>query len=129
MTGQAAAEVHPVSRRALWFGLLGGGAAWTFHLIAAWAVAEFGCVATRPGGIGIGSPPMVLLVVVSVVGLGAAVAATWVAYRSDRALRGVEGGADPTELFMARTGLITSSVFVFVVATQILPLFYFVSAC
>src|SRR5919106_5097952 len=82
-----------VSRGALWFGLFGGAAAWTVHLMLAYAAAEFGCVG-RLGERGYLGVSMVawLELALTVATTLAASAATVVAYRSHRRLRSGEAG-------------------------------------
>ena len=119
-----------VSRRALWFGLLGGAVAWTLHLMASYVVAEFGCVMASQSGSGGGiTATVVLLTIVSVVCLAGAVAATAVAYRSLSRLRDRSADDADAERFMARAGLIASGLFAFIVAVESVPILFFLSRC
>lgn len=118
-----------VSRRALWFGLLGGAVAWTLHLMGAYAIAEFGCLGVGPVSVGGITTPAALLIALSVVCLGSAVAATVVAYRGHRRLcdRPDDGGdAGP---FIARTGLIASGLFAFIILVESVPIVFFLNHC
>lgn len=119
----------PVSQKALWFGLLGGAVAWTLHLLAVYAVAEWGCVMTAPRPGLRGESPVVLMIVVSVACLLLAGAAAAVAYGSLRRVRGSSGERSGVQAFMAYTGLISNGLFAFVIVSQAVPIFYFVSAC
>lgn len=121
-----------MSRPALWFGLLGGGVAWTVHLIAAVAVAEFGCI----GQLGAHSYLGVTLVAWMVLALTAVttVASAWatiVACRGYRRLR--DKAAARTDLaierYAARVGGLTSGTFTFVILFETIPVFYYLHCC
>lgn len=123
----------PVSRLALRFAMLGGGIAWLSHLILAYVIAEFGCVGGW-GEVHVAGLPVVtwLLLAMTVLTLGLAVAATAVAWRSRRRLlrlRGERTESREAEDFSSRFGLITDAFFVVIIAVQSVPIFYFWSTC
>jgi hypothetical protein len=120
------------SRRALWFGMLGGGAAWLVHLVAAYAFAEFGCVG-RLRQVSLAGLTAVawLIIGVSVLTLLIAVASALTAYRSERRLRATQDDLMGTaaEVEVARTGWVTSGLFVLVILVESLPIFYYLKDC
>lgn len=123
------------NRAALWFGLLGGGVAWTGHLLSAYLIGEFGCVS----GLGerhVGGVTVVawLIIAASLAALVLAGLATFIAFRNRERLAcepqpdQVEEGSNP-ELEMARTGLIASAWFVVIIAVETIPIFYYLRHC
>jgi hypothetical protein len=74
-----------VARRAapwlLWFGVLGGVAAWTAHLLVAWGLEEIACGSGSRSTDVLGVPLAVAITAVTVVALAVAVAALVVAWR------------------------------------------------
>ena len=93
-----------VTRTGLWLGLVGGGAAWMLHLLLAWTIAEFGCVAglgkVQASGISMVSW---MLIAASLFCLALALVATWTAQRARKEL--LSGIQEGNELFTAQTGL------------------------
>jgi hypothetical protein len=123
---------HGVSRARLWFGLLGGAIAWTIHLLAAYAIAEFGCV----GRLGERTYANISLVAWMELALTAAMvlvalAATAVSYRCQRQLRSIESGGGPlvAAYFTARAGLLASGTFTFVILFESIPIFFYLRSC
>lgn len=124
-------EVH---RFRLWFAVLGGAVAWTLHLLLSYAIGEFGCVSPfqdlRWGGI---SGVAWLGIGVTVITLAAAVAATVVAGRiKRRLLDGADAAhyeASDGRVFMARSGVMASGIFAFIILVQALPILYYLRGC
>jgi hypothetical protein len=129
--------LHPraIHRGALWFGFLGGGVAWTGHLLSAYLIGEFGCVS----GLGerhVRGVTVVawLIIAASLAALLLAGAATFIAYRNRERLAG-EPQPDRTrdqsnpELEMARTGMIASAWFMLIIAVETIPIFYYLRHC
>jgi hypothetical protein len=121
------------SRGAVWFALLGGGTAWTLHLLLAYAIAEFGCLS----GLGerqFGGLSLVawLLLGMSVGALGLGAMATLVARRM-RNRFAEDSAADPEEVratgFSGRLAYVTNLAFTVVIAVQTVPIFYFWRKC
>lgn len=125
----------PVGRGLLWFGLLGGGGAWTLHLLSAYIIAEFGCISgldeirfagiTQVAWLILGASALMLLVAALV---------TLLAYRVTRRL--AVASRDPlaaedldAEVYMARIGYITSGVFLLIILVQTVPVLYFLRSC
>ena len=120
-----------VGRPAIWFGLLGGAAAWTAHLLLAYAVAEFGCVSgfVERSYLGI-SIVAWLEFAVTVLTTVIAAAAAVVAYRSCRILQSQQvDEAAAAEEYIARAGFITSGIFTFIILFESIPIFYYLRAC
>lgn len=97
--------------RWLWFGVLGGGLAWTVHLLAAWLADELGC-ARGPSHV-FGMPLSLATGLATVVPGAVALVALGVAWRALRTLRRAEAeppsGVSPRRIgrarFMAEVGL------------------------
>lgn len=127
------ASTNQVSRPSLWFGLLGGAAAWTIHLMFAYVAAEFGCVSrfSEHRYLGISSVAWMVLVLTAVTAIASAIA-TVVAYRSHRRLQGGANGSDPARLAesnTARAGILTSAIFTFVILFETIPIFFYLRDC
>ncbi|HEV2295935.1 MAG TPA: hypothetical protein VGR35_18970 [Tepidisphaeraceae bacterium] len=116
----------------LWFALLGGAIAWAGHLLLAYAMAEFGCVA------GLGHRHVLgvtviswMLLVVSALFTAMAAAALLVSYGIRE--KSSVGAPDPddrsTREFVARFGLIVNALFLFVVLAQSVPVFFYWGRC
>lgn len=125
----ATKEIH---RASLWFGLLGGGFAWTFHLISAYVVAEFGCVGGLAEhhflGISLVAWLGFALTLVTVV---IAAASAGVSYRRYRQLQPLATPREPftAEIAMARIGYFTSALFLIVILFESIPIFFYLSDC
>jgi hypothetical protein len=123
----------PVSRLSLRFATLGGGIAWLAHLVLAYVVAEFGCVS------GLGrvqwqglSVVTWMLLGMTVLTLGLALAATLVAWRNRRRLLrawGERSESHEAEDFTSRLAFITDALFVGIIVVQSVPILYFLPAC
>ena len=128
-----AAEDPPVSRPALWFGLLGGLLAWMLHLMGAYVIAEFGCVNQSGGPVYLGLSLVAwLLAGLSLLALLLAATATLVACRNIRRLRpGPEGRSEveASLAYMARAGAISGGLSTLVIAVQTVPIFYYLQGC
>lgn len=121
----APGEVNPARWR-VGVAVLGGALAWSLHLLGAWLLAEFRCVAAREEAatLGIGATSALLLAL-SAAALSAAVFATWVGWIDGRRLTGTES----PYLYLARFGKLTNAVFTLVIAFQSVPIFYFLRGC
>jgi hypothetical protein len=128
---------HPdaVPRRAshlqLWTCFLGGAVLWFVHFLAIWAIGEFGCLAgwqaTTLLGIHLVAW-LVLGVTVLVLAAGGALMVMSVRLRrafdepQEPALRGADH-------YMARGGLWSNAVFLFIIVVQTLPVITFLQHC
>lgn len=128
---------QPTSRAALWFGMLGGAVAWLLHLMLSYVISEFGCASRFREAhlLGITATEW-LLIGVSVLMAAQAAAAALTSYRAERELltcRGQqteEGGeAGSAEADFARTGRIASSLFLFIILGESLPILFFLRGC
>lgn len=121
---------RPVTRGRLWFGLLGSAVAWFIHLVAVYTLAEAACVTGFPwfavGGVHGAS---LLIVAVTLLLLALAVASGYVAYWNGRQLdREHDGRYASTDRgvgrHMARGGVYLAVTFVFIIASETLPVFF-----
>ncbi|MFN2571111.1 MAG: hypothetical protein ABR537_05790 [Gemmatimonadales bacterium] len=122
---------HPAPKRhrvpigALWFGILGAPAAWSTHTLLATLINSTACIAREPvqppAGVQAGSATWIVLVVSTVVLLGVAFAALFIATRSWTVTR--EHPAEKSELleigegrarFMAMSGILLGVLFTLV---------------
>lgn len=129
--GEVSKAIAPVSRFRLWFGLFGGAVAWTIHLLAAYAIAEFGCVSSFREARFLGITGVAWgILALTVLTLILAVGGLLIARRSDRLLREeILQKEDDPEAFMANVGWITSVVFVAIIVAQTLPVLYYLRSC
>lgn len=128
-------EAHPtVSRLTAQFSLLGGGIAWLIHLLTAYVIGEFGCMAGWGDWI-VGGLSMVAWLLLAVTGLTAAMAAAaaWASECTRRVLSGKGGDesvvAAENKLFIARVSLILNAVFAFIILVQGIPIFFYLRSC
>ena len=103
-----------------WFGVLGGGIAWSLHLLASYLVAESICVAPAPGFelLGIEGGYLLLFAITLVTGLVALAAvlvgaAQWSKWRSDEEHR--------PAAYLSLTGLILSATFLVIILVEGVP--------
>jgi hypothetical protein len=120
----------------LWFALVGGAVAWAGHLLSAYAVAEFGCVA----GLGhrdVFSLTIVswMLLVVSAVMTAIAAAALLVSCRingespSSAPAPSLDADERAAREFVGRFGRIANGLFLFTVLVQSIPIFFYWGRC
>ncbi len=115
-----------------WFAFLGGGVAWTFHLISIYAIGEFGCV----GGWGRitywgVSAVAWMIITVTVLSLAPAVAAMLVAYRDTRrdSRKKAASSDDEGGEYLSSFGLILSALFTLIIFVESLPVFGYLHGC
>ena len=108
---------------------LGGAIAWLVHLLGAYALAEFGCVAgwqrAAPGGVTAVAWGILAL---SVATVAVSAWAYSVAARADRRLTRV---SDPTRTrhFAARSGMWLNGFFVAVIVAETVPVLFYLGRC
>jgi hypothetical protein len=114
----------------LWFGVLGGAAAWTAHTLVDWGIDETTC---RAGATELAGVPMKpLLIGTTLAFLLVSVVATVVAWRQWQVLRAAEGADRLSQLrlqraaFMAVVGFAANVVFTLIlvctaIAVLVLP--------
>jgi hypothetical protein len=134
MTAHAKLE-PPVGRGTLMFGALGGAVAWLLHLLAAYLIAEFGCIANLGEVYFLGLTGVAwLILLASFLTLGLALASTAVALVTHRRMglhEHQDTGADTlgNARYLARAGWITSLLFVLIILAQTIPIFYYLRSC
>jgi hypothetical protein len=113
----------------LWFGVLGGAAAWTAHTLVDWSINETTC---RAGSTDLAGAPMKLVLIGTTLGfLLVAVVAMVVAWRQWRVLRAAEAEDPLAELrlhragFMALVGFAANVVFVLILICTAIAVFVF----
>jgi hypothetical protein len=119
-------------RASLWFALIGGGGAWMIHLLAAYAIAEFGCVSGLGdrlyGDLSVIAWMQIALTAATTLMAGAATA---VAYRRHRELQSIRA-VDATlvaERSTATSGLLASGLFTFVILFESIPILFYLHDC
>lgn len=121
------------SRGAVWFGAAGGGVAWTSHLMLAYLVSEFGCVA------GLGELTFLnvtavawSILAVSAAALACAIAAAVVAGRVKSRL-GARIDQDPGSAGaigdLTGTASVLNVLFTLIIAGQTLPILFYLGHC
>jgi hypothetical protein len=129
-TPAALAIFGRVPRRwALWYGYMGSSIAWLLHLIGAYAIAEFGCVAHResPRYLGVALVSWMLLgltAVLMTVASGSLFIAAWNRRRLGEAI-----GIAETESFLMRSGTYLGIVFLLIILVQAIPIVYYLEGC
>lgn len=120
----------------IWFVLLGGAIAWTAHILAVYALGEFGCVAGW-GHIHFLGLHLVAWLVLAVTLVTAVVttAAIWASVRMEQRLERAGAGeeaalkTDRSTPFAARFGIITNGLFLFIILFEAVPVLYFLQRC
>lgn len=124
----------PVSETRLWFGLLGSPIAWLIHLVGVYTLAEVTCVSNRfeftvwrlDGG--------VFLILLGTLGtLILAGVAGAVSYGSSRQLKRQNGDGGSVDRGvsgqMARWGMHSAVLFVFIIGVETIPVFFYLQPC
>jgi hypothetical protein len=113
--------------------LVGGGVAWLMHLLLAYLVAEFGCLAGLDEVRFLGITAVAwMLVGVSLLAFGGGTAATllsWRIWQRQKARLGTETEDAKAGEFAAGTALIANLIFVFVILVESIPIVYFLHDC
>ncbi len=126
------AQNSRVGRGLLWFCLFGGAIAWTFHLMFAYAIAEFGCMGRLSEHDYLGITLVAWLeLALTVASTAIASAATAVAYCVHHRLQEQEN-ADAETAIMRNTawaGLLTSGTFTFIILFESIPILYYLKSC
>lgn len=116
----------------MWFALLGGAAAWTGHLMLAYAISEFGCTAGlgRRSLLGISAVSWMLLVMsaaMTALAAWALLVSNGIGRLATRDARDADDEA--TAEYVARFGRIANGLFLFIVVIESLPIFFFLGEC
>ena len=109
------------------FALWGAALAWLTHLLASYAIGEFGCLSGlqryEAGGV---TAVAWMLVAVTLVTMAVAIAGTLTAWR---ALRSPALPASGSERYLLRVGLWMSGLFILIILAQSLPIGYHLHDC
>lgn len=115
-----------------WFAFLGGGVAWTFHLLSIYAVGEFGCVSGmgRITYAGISAVAWMILIF-SAAAFFIAAAAAFIGYRDSRRDKNQKAYSpeDDGGRFLSSFGFLLSSLFVLIIFVETLPVFAYLDGC
>jgi hypothetical protein len=115
-----------------WFSFLGGGVAWTFHLMTIYAIGEFGCVSGFDSHLYVGISAVAwLLIIASVIALAPAVAATWIAYvdaKSDERQQ-EKSPFEEGARYLSSFGWPLNGVFTLIILVESLPVFGYLGGC
>lgn len=133
MTDPAASNTR-VPETLLWFGLLGSPIAWFLHLALVYTVSEMACVAGFPGFTVFGLHGGVSLILgLTALTMALAAAAGFVAYSHERQLGAGTEQKPPTnrgvDADVLRWGRQLSAVFVFIIAVETVPVFFYLQPC
>lgn len=115
-----------------WFAFLGGGLAWTAHLLSIYAIGEFGCV-SGVGDIFYMGISLVawLILVVSFLLFAVAASASLIGYLDKR--RDSSDTHSPPEeeggRFLSSFGFMLSALFTLIILVETLPVFAYLDGC
>ena len=115
-----------------WFSFLGGGAAWTFHLMAIYVIGEFGCVSGLDNHVYAGISAVAwLLFFVSIISLVPAVAAAWIGYADTRsdARQSEINPYDEGGRYLSSFGWPLNTIFSLIILVESLPVFAYLDGC
>lgn len=114
-----------------WFAFLGGGVAWTFHLLSIYAIGEFGCVSGFDRHMYAGLSGVAwLLIITSLMALTPAVAATIIGLRDARRdSRREPESVDDGERYLSSYGWPLNGLFVAIIFIESLPVFAYLDGC
>ncbi|MDW7772634.1 MAG: hypothetical protein SCH71_07050 [Desulfobulbaceae bacterium] len=115
-----------------WFSFLGGGVAWTYHLLTIYVIGEFGCVSGFDRHVFAGISAVAwMLIIVSVIALVPAVAATVIGYVDTRR-DARETEKNPYEeggRYLSSFGWPLNGVFTLIIFVESLPVFGYLGGC
>jgi hypothetical protein len=115
-----------------WFSFLGGGIAWTFHLLTIYAIGEFGCVSGFDQHMYAGISAVAwLLIIVSLIALAPAVAAAWIAYVDARrdAQQAEKSPFEEGARYLSSFAFPLNGVFALIILVESLPVFGYLGGC
>ena len=118
----------------LLLGVFGGAIAWLLHLVLAYLVAEFGCVSSFRDVRWLGFSGVTWLeVAVSLFALALAIGSNRIANRIGGQFQGAVNDQqlephDP-RVFLSRSGVLSSRLFILIIAVESLPILYYLREC
>jgi len=128
----AASEVTFTCGWRRWFAFLGGGFAWTCHLLSIYAIGEFGCVSGAGDIFYMGISVVAwLILVLSFLLFAVAASASLVGYLDTRRAR-LEENFRPEEeggRFLSSFGFMLSALFALIILVESLPVFAYLDGC
>ncbi len=115
-----------------WFAFLGGGIAWTCHLLSIYAIGEFGCV-SGAGDISYMGISVVawLILVLSFLLFTVAASASLIGYL-DKRRDSLDKHSRPEEdggRFLSSFGFMLSALFTLIILIETLPVFAYLDGC
>ncbi len=114
-----------------WFAFLGGGIAWTLHLLSIYAIGEFGCTSGFDETMWLGVSAVAwLLIGASAILLGVATAAVVIGYR-DAGGRWNDSDEPPEDAqeILSQFGWVLSALFMLVILIESVPIFFYLDGC
>ncbi|MEM5788080.1 MAG: hypothetical protein AAGU11_12240 [Syntrophobacteraceae bacterium] len=115
-----------------WFAFLGGGIAWTMHLLSIYVAGEFGCVSGwgRISYLGISAVAWTIIIA-SIFLLIVSAAATVTGYLDARAdaKRSSPSPEDEGGEYLSRLGWLFSTLFTLIIFVETLPVFAYLHGC
>lgn len=125
------AELSPQRMFRRWFAFLGGGCAWTYHLLTIYVIGEFGCVSGFDRHVYAGISAVAwLLIIASVIALVPAIAATWIGYvDARRDAREEENPYEEGGRYLSSFGWPLNAVFTMIIFVESLPVFGYLGGC
>ncbi len=115
-----------------WFSFLGGGLAWTFHLLAIYVIGEFGCVSgfdqIHYAGL---SAVAWMLLIVSVMAVAPAMLATYMGYVDTRhdARQAEQSPYGEGDRYLSKFGWPLNAIFTLIIIVESLPVFAYLDGC
>lgn len=117
---------YPPPRWRRWFAFLGGGVAWTLHLLGVYLIAEFTCVSGADHTRWLGTSVTAWAVLgLSLCLLLISLAATWIGRRDSRDATQTQTG----ENYLSRVGWMLSGLFALIILFESLPMLYYLDGC
>jgi hypothetical protein len=115
-----------------WFSFLGGGIAWTLHLLSIYAIGEFGCVSGlgRVMFAGVSAVAWAIIFVSILLFLlsGFSVTLAFFDMRKDSLKETRDPGNEGGE-YLSRFGFILNLLFSLIIAVETMPVFWYLGGC
>ncbi len=114
-----------------WFAFLGGGVAWTFHLITIYVIGEFGCVGNWGVSSYFGVSRVALMILlVSSISLAFSLVATFIAHRDAlRDARHRYATEDEGGEYLSKVGRPLNALLSLIILVESLPVFAYLHGC
>ena len=115
-----------------WFAFLGGGVAWTAHLLSIYAIGEFGCVSGIDRTLYRGVSAVAWMILISsVLTLALAGAAAFIGYQDVSRDAKLEAPVPEDEggQYLSKFGFILNTLFALIIIVETLPVFAYLDGC